>query len=147
MVTSIHQTKAGTKLVYENVGFDPAIQAFTVFYNSPMNILEPKNVYPGNESEVTSFSQFKLTFNQNVKLGATPKAILRGPLDLYNLNLTQVDDKTIVASLEDGVSPITTISDDYQITIFENSIVTNDDDKYYNKQYHNRLCKISVTRQ
>ncbi len=126
------------RLHYHNYGQIPRIRSFKVIYRSPLDILEPKYVIPSDYSEVRSFQKFEMSFTTKVTIADTAKVYLIGPNNLNEeLTFTKKDDYNIVASLPEGLE-VNTVSDEYKIVINKGSLITNDNDAYYNKQltYH-----------
>ena len=120
---------------YQSQGQTPEIRAITVYYSSPLDVLEPIHVTPANLAEITSFRQLVLEFNKEISLGNEAKVVLRGPdsFEPIELNITLRDDYTIIAAIPDDLQAVSEISDDYQVIVSEKTAITKGEIGYYNK--------------
>lgn len=127
-----------TELTYQNYGQNPEIRAFTVIYRSPMDILEPVSITPSDKSDVHRIETIELAFAQKVKVGSGAKFELTGPRGFNLVELTaQVVDNKVILSLPEGVTIDESVAarrGTYTLTINGQSIITDDEDGYYNKK-------------
>ncbi|MBR1556363.1 MAG: dockerin type I repeat-containing protein [Prevotella sp.] len=124
-----------TELQYLQNGHVPTIFGFTIFYNSPQNILKPISPLTTETRKITSLNKFVIQYDRKVKMTATPKLTLNssklGFISPALKAAVNEDDSTqVIVTLADG-SAYEELGE-YNLIINENSIISNDDDEIYN---------------
>ena len=127
--TGVHE------LHYVQNGHNPRIYEMTVYYTSPQNILKSISPKEGETVKTKAFKSLVLQYNQKVKLSGSPSFTLTSnTIGFASPKLKATVNKSnptqIIVSLTDG-SSITALGE-YNLIIGENSIITDDEDEYYN---------------
>ena len=123
------------ELYYVQNGHVPMIYGITVYYSSPQNTLKTISPIAGDTIKTTSFRRLTLKYPKKIKLTETASFTLTSnELGFRSPELTAKVNKL------DSTEVIVSLADDsafeqlgiYNLIIAENSIVTNDDEGYYN---------------
>ena len=125
-------------LNYSCNGQNPKIRAVTVSYIVPLDVLECQNITPAEKSNIHSLDNIVLTYPQNVTLSSEAKFELTGPRGFNPVLMTaKAIGNKVILSLPEGVvidESIESRRGTYTLTIAEQSIITDDEDGYYNKK-------------
>lgn len=122
------------ELQFVQNGHVPMIYGMTVYYSSPQNIL--KAISPtGDTIRTTSFRRLVLKYPKKVKFTESPSFTLTSnelgfKSPELSAKINKADSTEVIVSLADG-SAFEQLGI-YNLIIGENSIVTNDEDGFYN---------------
>ena len=138
----------GARNVYEiqyvQNGHNPTIYAFTVYYTEPQNTLKAVSPLETATYKTRSLRQFVLTYDKAVKLTDSPSFTLTSSSYTFEspaltATVNPTNPKQVIVALSDGTA-FEEVGD-YNLIVGENSVVTDDDDAYYNPR---TVYKITI---